>query len=156
MIEIIEKERYYDDSLFTGQCYMYPTYMVKGGKEYFMFNRREPDDSWNIKKNEMRKKQLIETEGAYFKFNGLYSDPLEMIEEIAERKHHFTDPDSMYYCGIEECGFLDFHGNRNEVSAAFHYRIYDKGLAEQIQKAVEMLNAENWPGVIREIRRESV
>ena len=42
MIEIFEKERYYDDSPFTGQCYMYPTFMRKDGKEVFMFNRREP------------------------------------------------------------------------------------------------------------------
>ena len=29
MIEVFEKERYYDDSPFTGGCYMYPTYMRK-------------------------------------------------------------------------------------------------------------------------------
>ena len=40
-IEFIEKERYYDDSAFTGQCWMYPTFMVKDGIEYFMWNRRE-------------------------------------------------------------------------------------------------------------------
>ena len=48
MIEFIEKERYYNDSAFTGQCWMYPTFMVKGGIEYFMWNRREPDDSLNL------------------------------------------------------------------------------------------------------------
>ena len=36
----------------------------------------------------------------------------------------------------ERGGFVDFHGNRNEVSAAFHYRIYDKALIERIRTAV--------------------
>ena len=31
MIEIIEKEAYLDDSPFSGQCLMYPTYMRKDG-----------------------------------------------------------------------------------------------------------------------------
>ena len=31
---------------------------------------------------------------------------------------------------------MDFHGNRNEVSAAFHYRIYDVALIGRIRTAV--------------------
>lgn len=143
MIEIIEKERYYDDSPFTGQCFMYPTYMVKDGKEYFMFNRREPDDSWKREEMEQRKRQLIETGGAYFKFNGFYSNPAEMILEIASRRHHFTEPDDLYYGQLEK-GVLDFHGNLKEVSAAFFYRIYDGELARKVQRAVEYLNREEW------------
>ena len=61
MIEFIEKERYYDDSAFTGQCWMYPTFMVKDGIEYFMRNRREPDDSWKIKEREDQKAELLAT-----------------------------------------------------------------------------------------------
>ena len=38
MIKFIEKERYYDDSPYTGSCYYYPTYMVKDEKEFFVFN----------------------------------------------------------------------------------------------------------------------
>ena len=61
MIEFIEKERYYDDSAFTGQCWMYPTFMVKDGIEDFMWNRREPDDSWKIKEREGQKAELLAT-----------------------------------------------------------------------------------------------
>lgn len=32
MIKFIEKERYYDDSPYTGSCYYYPTYMAKDRK----------------------------------------------------------------------------------------------------------------------------
>lgn len=144
MIKFIEKERYYNDSPFTGHCYYYPTYMIKDGKEYFVFNRREPDDKWNLEKNEVYKNQLIKTDGKYFKFNGFYENPIKMLKEIVKRKHHFTTPNKMYYGGIEENDSLDFHGNREEVSAAFHYRIYDEKLAMQIQKIVKCINSGKW------------
>lgn len=143
MIEFIEKEPYYDDSMFTGQCYMYPTFMVKGGKEYFMFNRRDPDDSWKLRENEERKKFLASKDGAYFKFNGYYDDPMDMIAEMKARKHTFTNPDDLFVdCKGHKSygeGFVDFHGNRREVSAAFYYRIYDEALLEKIRTAVEEL-----------------
>lgn len=143
MIEFIEKEPYHDDSMFTGQCYMYPTFMVKDGKEYFMFNRRDPDDSWKLRENEERKKFLASKGGAYFKIYGHYDDPIAMIDEMKERKHTFTRPDDLFInCkGHNSYGeeFVDFHGNRREVSAAFHYRIYDEALLEKIRTAVEEL-----------------
>lgn len=67
-----------------------------------------------------------------------------MLMEIVKRKHHFTDPKDMYYCGIDKAGFLDFHGNRKEVSAAFHYRIYDEEFATQIQIIVDCINHKKW------------
>ena len=60
MIEFIEKEPYYDYSTFTGQCYMYPTFMVKDGKEYFMFNRLDPDDGWKLRKTRIGRSSCIE------------------------------------------------------------------------------------------------
>ena len=144
MIKFIEKERYYNDNPYTGGCYYYPTYMVKDGKEFFVFNRREPDDEWKIKENETRKSQLIENGGKYFKFNGFYNNPLEMLKEVIERKHHFTTPNEMYYGDLDSRGYIDFHGNRNEVSAAFHYRIYDTELTYIIQKVVKFINSEEW------------
>ena len=144
MIKFIEKERYYDDSPYTGSFYYYPTYMVKDGEEFFVFNRREPDDEWKIKEDKIRKNQLIENEGKYFKFNGFYNNPLEMLKEIVERKHHFTTPKDMYYGNLDIHRYIDFYGNRNEVSAAFHYRIYDIELACIIQKVVKLINSEDW------------
>lgn len=148
MIEIIEKEPYFDDSPFTGQCYMHPTYMVKDGKEYFMFNRREPDDSWKLRDNEERKAFLIANDGKYFVFHGFYNDPFEMLKEIAKRKHTFTESEeNNYYGSIEKSGYLDFHGNRREVSAAFHYRIYDPEMAEKIKEAVHHIHRKEWDKV---------
>lgn len=143
MIEFIEKEPYYDYSTFTGQCYMYPTFMVKDGKEYFMFNRLDPDDGWKLRENEDRKKFLASKDGAYFKFNGYYDDPMDMIAEMKARKHTFTKPDDIFLDRrghkVYGEGFVDFHGNRREVSAAFHYRIYDEALLEKVRTAVAEL-----------------
>ena len=102
MIEFVEKERYYDNSLFTGDCYMYPTYMLKDGKEYFMFNRREPDDSWVLEENEQRKKQLLDNEGVYFRFFGFFENPFELIMNIAARQHHFAVLKDAVRCCSEE------------------------------------------------------
>lgn len=144
-IEIFEKERHYDDSLYTGGCYMYPTYMRKDGKEYFMFNRREPDDSWELQANEERKAFLVANGGKYFKFNGFYDDPFEMLKNMAERKHTFTEPEEQNYrCSFEKNGFIDFHGNRREVSAVFFYRIYDREMAKKIKEIVHHIHQEEW------------
>ena len=140
MIEIIEKERYFDESPYTGRCFMYPTYMAKDGKEYFMFNRREPQPSYKDAEDESIKNFLIATNGRYFKFYGYKDDPLEMLKIAAERKHHFTDQENLWLGNFEKNGYIDFHGNFWEISAAFHYRIYDAELIEEIKTAISSLN----------------
>ncbi len=146
-ITFIEKERYYDDSPYTGGHYMYPTYMVKDGKEYFMFNRREPQPKYEDDTDAERKQFLIATEGRYFKLNGYKDDPLEMQKIAAARHHHFVTPENLWWCDFEKCGFADFHGNFREVSAAFHYRIYDAELIEKIKEAAKWLIKERWDKV---------
>lgn len=134
MIEFIEKEGWFDDSPFTGGCMMYPTFMVKDGKEYFMWNRRDPDDSWKLKEREEQKAELLANGGRYFHFNGFYANPFDMLLEMESREHTFREPDDLFV----DCSngtFVDFHGNRNEVSAAFFYRIYDKSVAEKLREA---------------------
>lgn len=148
MIEIIEKEPYFNNSPFTGDCYMYPTYMVKDGKEYFMFNRRKPDDPWKLQANEDRKAFLIANDGKYFVFHGFYSDPFEMLKMIASRKLTFTESEEKnYYGSFEKDGYMSFHGNLREVSAAFHYRIYDREMAEKIKEAVHHIHKKEFDKV---------
>lgn len=148
MIEFVEKKPWTDRSPFTGQTYA-PNYMVKDGVEYFLVNRvvRCDDRGYaNLHLDESRKgleatKQfLVKNGGAYFKFYGIYADPFEMLKKIAERGHTFCDPEKLF----DDCrgingygaGFVDFHGNRNEVSAAFHYRIYDMEMLERLKERV--------------------
>ena len=52
MIKIIEKEPYKNfDNWNNRECLMYPTMMIKDGKEHFIFNRRESKKKRDIKKN---------------------------------------------------------------------------------------------------------
>lgn len=152
MIEFIEKEPIRDNSLFTGGCDLYPNYMVKDGKEFFMFNRRETDNKWAYRENEERKKQLLNNGGTFFRFHGFYENPLIMIKEIAARKEHFVEPEDLFWGDMNKEGYEDFHGNLAEVSAAFLYRIYDFETLEKIKKAVEFLNQEQWDNTISIIK----
>lgn len=150
MIEIFEKEPYRDESPYTGGCLMYPTYMRKDGKEFFMFNRRDPDDSWELRADEARKAFLTANNGTYFKFHGSYDNPFEMLKQITERHLTFTEPEEKnFWCSVDEPGFIDFHGNCREVSAAFHYRIYDKEMAEKIKVTVHHIHRKEWDETIR-------
>ena len=55
MIKIIEKEPYKNfDNWNNRECLMYPTMMIKDGKEHFIFNRREPDAEYQEKENQKR------------------------------------------------------------------------------------------------------
>lgn len=142
-INFIEKKPWHDDRPFTGGCDMFPVYMVKGGKEFFVINRRVPDDSWKTAELEEIKKLLIDTGGIYTKFHGMYKNPLDMLNEIVERKHTFREPDKLFI--IPKNGrFTDFHGNRNEVSAAFHYRLYETDFIRTVQKISGYINSGEW------------
>lgn len=144
MIEFIEKEPWYDDSLFTGGCYMYPNFMVKDGKELFMFNRRFPQAGHENAEDEARKRQLLSTDGKYFKFHSYKDDPLELLKIAAERHLSFCDPKDLWWSDCDKNGYMDFRGNFREVSAAFYYRIYDAELIARIHTAVEHLIRKEW------------
>lgn len=144
MIEFVEKKEWYLRDLFIGNCYMYPNYMLKDGKEFFICNRREPDEKWKLGKIEEYKEQLIETNGAYFRFYSFYKNPFDMIGEMASRGHHFEKTTNFHQEYIENTKFVDFRGNRKEVSATFHYRIYDSDIEKTIRRAVELLNDEKF------------
>lgn len=145
MIEIIEKEPFRDTESWTGSDLLYPNYMLKDGKEYFIFNRREPDLNRNPAEKEEMLKQLINTGGAYFRLYGVHDDPFELLEEISERKESFiceNIDEIVFLVSTEE--FVDFRGRRSGLSVGFFYRIYDMGMAAKIKKAVEhILNGEH-------------
>ena len=146
MITFVEKEKWTDKDPFIGRTYA-TIYMIKDGKEYFVVNRvvasqelaKEKQDEKSLDE-EVRMYQafLTRTEGRYFKFYGIYDDPMEMISEMKERRHTFTDSDNIFLdlSGDKTMGFVDFKGNRREVSAAFHYRIYDMSMIEDIKEAI--------------------
>lgn len=139
MIEFFEKNVWTDRSPFTGQTYA-PNFMVKDGVEYFVANRVVVGEH-NDKELQAIKQFLIQNEGTYFKFFGIYTDPFDMLKEMSDMGHTFCKPERL----LDDCrgimgygaGFVDFHGNRNEVSAAFHYRIYDMGMVKRLTETLK-------------------
>ena len=107
MITFVEKEKWTDKDPFIGRTYA-PIYMIKDGKEYFVVNRvvasqesaKEKQGEKSLTE-EVRMYQvfLTRTEGRYFKFYGVYDDPIEMISEI---KFHYRIYDMSMIEDIKE------------------------------------------------------
>lgn len=145
-ISFIEKEPWFDPSPFTGDCRMYPTYMMKDGVEYFLFNRREPEaEAWHVREREERKAQLLSNGGAFFCFHGYKRDPLSYLWNVVERKHTFM-PCSYHEPVRNEEGehITEFSCDLREVSAACHYRIYDEELAELVRAIVALIQKKDY------------
>lgn len=141
-IQFTEKEPVRDFSLFTGDCLLCPNYMIKDGKEYFMFNRRVPSEFLEEETDEERKEQLKRNNGSFFKFHGIHNCPLQLIKFVRDKGYTFTESKNKVFHKVKMKSseeFYDFIGNLNEVSCFFHYRIYDKNYAEEIQKSLDKL-----------------
>lgn len=142
MIEFIEKAPWEDKLPFTGPCTMHPTYMAKDGKEYFVFNRRGSESWWKMQDDAI-KAELLANDGKYFRFNGRWADPFEMLNVMEEKGWSFEECYKLFddTRGIEAYGegSCDFSGNLNEVSAAFHYRIYDDEMIDALMNRVDAM-----------------
>ena len=137
-IEFIEKAPITDNDPFVGGVCI-PTYFIKDGKEYFAFNRFLNDDCFYKTQEERWKKEIIRAGGAYIRYNSQYEDPLDMLAEIVENRHHFVNIDGVI---IDDGGDVVFSGNCEEVSAAFHYRLYGGELIRTIKEIVDLLENE--------------
>lgn len=135
------QKKWYSDNYAFGGRYMYPNYMLKNDKRYFMFNRGSDDRNYEIDEQEARKSQLISNAGKYFKFNGVFPSPLEMLKWIIDKKYQFCSltAKTIHYEDRTSEDYFDFHGNLKEVSAAFFYRIYDEQLIEEIKTLIKQI-----------------
>ena len=143
-IHFIEKEPWKNNARHIGGCDMFPTYMVKNGQEYFMFNRPSNQAKYENDADEARKKQLLDNGGKFFKFNGYKDTPTEYLRAVIEKEHSFTKTFHEEVEWSDDGKYCDFHGNLKEVSAAFNYRIYDKELAEKIEKVVGLIKEKKY------------
>ncbi len=150
MIKIVEKEPYESyDHFNTRDCLMYPNYMIKDGKEYFVVNRTS-NPSWqeNYDFNRIIE-ELKNNNGVYTRFYGFYNRPTELLSKIIERKHSFQYPsdkiEKLFDSSlVPNSDISDFHGNLNEVSAAFKYRIYDMEYVEKLKMVVNHIINKDW------------
>lgn len=161
MIEFIEKEPWTDTNPHIGNDYI-PVFMVKDGVEYFVMNRIEKVTGNSLYATQANanmntaKSVLMQNGGRYFKYYGFYDDPADMLKDMQERGHTFTEPDSLFDKHEDKCyggGFTDFSGNRNGISASFHYRVYDNELTEVLKKQVSDLIAMRHTRANRQDRR---
>lgn len=134
-----EGEGYYDRTPFIGNCWRFPVYMVKGGKRHFVINRCSNENSIERDKRNEIKNHLIKTKGKYAKFYGLCDSPYSFLDFICKRKATFEKPIWSTFDKNETS--TDFRGNLKEVSAAFHYRIYDNEMIEQIKTIVSLIKS---------------
>ena len=145
-ISFAEKDAYISspNSYLTRQK-LVPVYMVKDGGEYFVANLPIEGGSYSpeyhFKEMEGYKTQLLQNGGKYFKFNGIYDDPAELIGWAAKKKYTFecSAESNIVFNKIAALfhynqGFVNFCGNLREVSSAFHYRIYGMSFAEDLKK----------------------
>ena len=146
MIKIIEKEPYKSyDNWNNRECLMYPTMMIKDGKEHFIFNRREPGAEYQEQENQKRIEKLIQTDGKYTVFYGAFENPFEMLKEIINKKDLIiTNSQDIFDKRMTNEESIDFHGNRENYSSAFMYRIYDKKLENDLREIVEYINKKEW------------
>lgn len=144
MIEFIEKEPYKSyDQWNMNDCLMYPNFMIKDGKEFFIINRRVPQPKYKDDEIQELIKQLKENNGTYITFYGDNKNPINMLKSIVERQFSFVEPIELFRKS-ELNDFVDFHGNFNEVAAAFRYRIYDTEILKDIKKIVSLINNKEW------------
>lgn len=114
MIKIIEKEPYKSyDRWNERDCLMYPVFMIKDGKEYFVLNRRETNLDYNNKENQRRLEKLNQTNGKYTVFYGDFENPFEMLKDIIKKMDLIiTNNDRTFEKAMPNEDSIDFHGNR--------------------------------------------
>lgn len=155
MIKIIEKEPYKSfDRWKNRECLMYPNFMLKDEKEYFVLNRREPESSSNKQENQKILDKLKETNGKYTFFYGQFENPFEMLEDIILKRHLIiADENRPFDSRMTNEGSIDFHGNRDVYSSAFMYRIFDNELEKTLRQIVTFVNSEEWNKAEKELKK---
>ncbi|WP_304683086.1 hypothetical protein [uncultured Clostridium sp.] len=144
MIDFIEKEPFETyDSWNDCKSLLYPNVMVKDGKEYFIKNRRETDYDFDVIRGVSKLiDQLKENNGIYATFYGCNIQITDFLNLIIE--HHYSFCKDKVFDENREGNFIDFHGNLNEISSVFMYRMYDSQLIEEIKEIVELINNKEW------------
>jgi len=145
-ISFIEKEKYLSRYGCSGQGEFTPIYMIKDDKEYFIKNivkkighcdgYDKNDYLRQIENMEEVKNTLMINKGNYFKNDGRFENPFEFLSWIKENNYTFREPDELFE---DWENFVDFHGNLNEYSSSFMYRIYDKNFLNELKEKVNSM-----------------
>jgi hypothetical protein len=132
-------------SAFSKAIYT-PVYMDRLGKTHFLWNVSSDEDPHEAREREKREIELRENGGAWFRFYGgavkcgtpdiEWLGPVQWAVWVAGNGLHyrssFLHENGLPLAKAENQTFFEFSGNLEEVSASFHYRIYDPQIAEKI------------------------
>lgn len=87
---------------------------------------------------------------SYHCLSGSFHNPLDFLAHVENKPYTFRRIpflDMFIPCLMGEVPFTTFHGNLNEISAAFEYKIYDEGiLTAVIESANRILARDGQPG----------
>ena len=130
---------------------MTPVYMIKDGERHFMWNKRSPGDRIEEMNDKERTVQLVANDGMFITFHSPMP-PLDLLMMFARRKlalekSCIAGKENIRYESEFKCWTLA--GNTKEVSAAFHFRIYDKRLAEIAEKAIRAIKSKSYDEAIK-------
>lgn len=136
-----EEGKPYSSSTYYSKSTLVPVYMFKDGKKLFVINYvlSSTDNILGKKATEAVKEAkdfLLANNGTYFMLHGKHTNPFDMLIEVSEKGYTFTEPDSMFVDCRNSGGFVDFHGNNNEATNSFHYRVYDMEYMKKLYEAV--------------------
>ena len=116
----------------AGEFHSRAIFMLSDGQCRFVLNQNR----WLDIKNEPASgamnatSHLVKTNGAYFRLNGAFDCPLELLSWMGESGYHFAHDALKIKPGTD---FTDIYGNLAGVSGAFKYRIYDTLLVEKFR-----------------------
>ncbi|HBY20386.1 MAG TPA: hypothetical protein DEG71_05155 [Clostridiales bacterium] len=128
----------------AGRAEFTPIIMVKENQEFFIQNKvkeitrdgySKHHEERNLNEIERIKKQLLNNDGKFLKFHAREENPFKFIQWVKDNNYTFEIHGELFY----ECNndsFVDFHGNVKEYSAAFHYRIYDVEMIQELKNKV--------------------
>lgn len=148
-VTFINGESYVSSYGLTGDGEYTPVFMERDGKQLFIRNSVRPlrHDSWtkyeherSIEDTKKAKAHLLETDGKWFCFYGRCKSPFEFIKWVQENNYSFRIFGHLFE---EHESFTDFHGNLEEYSAAFSYRIYDEAVINEIKSIVKDIPQES-------------
>lgn len=140
MIEIIEKESFRIEEAITYPFVITPVVMIKDGREIYIRNKRYGDKEYERTMNILKI-----SDGKYTVMYGLYDDPFDMLQDIAQTKKVIKkDFKEIFDISESDGDFTDFVGSTYPLYSIFNYRIYDNVLLQDIKGIVELINRKEW------------
>ena len=121
------------DSFHDKNTVMTPVYFEFDNKRHFVVNivTKHPLEYEVFESHEKMREyfsQLNANKGKYFAFHSIRKNVKELLQWMKDNNYQFRE-DTRFWVHDD---FIELMGNMREYSAAFHYRIYDMQLANDL------------------------